>query len=141
MLSYLFYMQKKRGPKKGSTFQGSHRYEFGTILARERIKKGLTQTELAQKISTTVRVISHFEREVKNPPADTVKKLSEALSIPVERLLYLKDNNNENDHLPLDRGLSKRFEIAQKLPSQARQEVKKFIDAIAKANGFMETTI
>ena len=86
-----------------------------------------------------VRVISHFEREVKNPPAETIKKLAGALNIPVQRLLFpVKNNGHEN--LPLDRGLSKRLEVAQKLPPAARLEVNKFIDAMAKANSVTTDT-
>jgi transcriptional regulator with XRE-family HTH domain len=139
MESYILYMQKRRGPKKGTKFQGTHRYEFGRALATERIKRGLTQAELAERMESTVRVISHFEREVKNPPAETVKKLADVLNIPVQRLLF-PTKNNGHDEQPLDRGLSRRFEVAQKLPPAARQEVKKFIDAMAKANGVAATT-
>ncbi|MBD3422015.1 MAG: helix-turn-helix domain-containing protein [Chitinivibrionales bacterium] len=136
---YILYMQKRRGPKKGTKFQGTHRYEFGKALATERIKRGLTQAELAERMESTVRVISHFEREVKNPPAETVKRLADALNIPVQRLLFPAKNNGYEEQ-SLDRGLSKRFEVAQKLPPSARQEVKKFIDAMAKANGVAVTT-
>ena len=64
MVLYIFYMNKQRGPKKGMSFQGNHRYEFGSALSRERIKRGLTQAELAKRLDSTARVISHFEREV-----------------------------------------------------------------------------
>ena len=137
MISYFLRMRKKRGPKKGMKFHDGYRYEFGKYLAHERIRKGLTQAELADRMGTTVRVISHFEREVKNPPTDTVKKLSEALRLPVERLLFQK-NDAPGNELPLDRGLSKRFDLAQKLPNPARHEIKKFIDAMAKANGVLQ---
>jgi len=40
-------MKKLRCPRKGIKFQESHRYAFGIALARERIKRGLTQIELA----------------------------------------------------------------------------------------------
>lgn len=138
MALYIFYMNKKRGPKKGMTFQSNYRYEFGMALSRERIKRGLTQAELAERMGTTVRVISHFEREVKNPPAETVKKLADALGISLERLLYPDKKNGHQTDMPLDRGLSKRFDLAQKLPPTSRQEIKKFIDAMAKANGVLE---
>jgi transcriptional regulator with XRE-family HTH domain len=138
MVLYIFCMNKRRGPKKGMSFQGSHRYEFGMALSRERIKRGLTQAELAGRMNTTVRVISHFEREVKNPPAETVKKLAGALSISLERLLYPDKKNGNHADMPLDRGLSKRLDLAQKLPPTARQEIKKFIDAMARANGVTE---
>jgi len=57
-------------------------------------------------METTVRVIFHFEREVKSPPDDTIKKLAKALNISVERLLF-PDNCNSNELRSLDKGLSK----------------------------------
>lgn len=120
------------------SFQSNYRYEFGMALSRERIKRGLTQAELAERMDSTVRVISHFEREVKNPPAETVKKLADALGISIERLLYPDRKNGNLTDMPLDRGLSKRFDLAQKLPPTSRQEIKKFIDAMAKVNGVLE---
>jgi transcriptional regulator with XRE-family HTH domain len=123
-------MKTQRGPKKGSKFQGTHRYPFGSCLASERLKKGLTQAELATRMNTTVRVISHFEREVKNPPAETVKKLAAALNIPISKLLTTESHINESQ---IDRGLSKRFELAQKLPATARNDIKRYIDNVIKA--------
>jgi transcriptional regulator with XRE-family HTH domain len=125
-------------PEKSMSFQSNYRYEFGMALSRERIKRGLTQAELAERMDSTVRVISHFEREVKNPPAETVKKLADALGISIERLLYPDRKNGNLTDMPLDRGLSKRFDLAQKLPPTSRQEIKKFIDAMAKVNGVLE---
>ncbi len=135
-------MAKKRGPLKGKQFQGTHRYPFGKALAEARIKRGLTQEKLAEKLGTSKRVISHFEREVKNPPADTLKKLSVALHIPVDALLA--DNSNaadetthETEFTIIDRELNRRFLLAQKLPPAVRKDIKRYLDSIFKANGLI----
>jgi len=126
--------KKLRGPQKGSRYNNTHPYPFGKALATQRRKKGYTQEELGQIVGTSKRVISHLEREVKNPPADTLKKLSKALKVPVEQLIS-PDKEILRQEQPIDRGLSKRFEIAQKLPLNARNEIKKIIDVMAKAHG------
>jgi transcriptional regulator with XRE-family HTH domain len=128
-------MAKKRGPQKGSHLLGMHRHPFGKALATARIKRGYTQEELALKLGTSKRVISHFEREVKNPPANTLKKLSIALRIPVETLLFTGQgpaNDNETD--VTDRGLNRRFILAQKLQPAVRKDVKRYLDNVLKAN-------
>lgn len=127
-------MKTRRGPKRGSNFKSAHRYPFGQALAAIRLKKGLTQAELAKLMGTTVRVISHYEREAKNPTAETVKKLAEALNIQISKLLVTETQINNND-MKIDRGLSKRFELAQKLPATARNDIKRYIDNVIKAYG------
>lgn len=132
--SYILGMNKTRGPLKGSRYNGTHRYAFGRALAAERRRKGYTQEKLGRLIGTSKRVISHLEREVKNPPADTLKKLAAALRVPVDRLLYVEPATAAHtEHI--DRGLSKRFEAAQKLPPSARKELKRMIDVMTRAHG------
>jgi len=135
---YIFYMStKKRGTKKGARIIGTNKYHFGKQLAVERRKKGYTQVELAQKLGTTSRVISYYERESKNPSLDMVKKIADTLGIKPESLLNLPSNGSNGIEV-IDRSLSKKFEIAQKLPSEARNQLKKFIDTLTKAHDIKE---
>jgi len=57
------------------------RPEFAVISAiiEARIKKGLTQKELAKKIGTKQSVISRFESGNANPSLSFLKRLAEAL--------------------------------------------------------------
>ncbi len=136
---YIFYMKKKRGTKKGTKIIGSNRYSFGRKLATIRRKKGLTQVELAKMLNITARVISYYERESKNPSLEMVKKIAEALKIKPETLLGIPGENSNLDELEfIDRSLSKRFKLAQKLPDDARMQLKKFIDTLTKANNIKE---
>lgn len=75
----------------------------GTILKKARIKKGLTQEKLANKINYTRQYISKWENNISFPKdMQTLKKISDLLSIPLEKLLpedYLDlyKNNIEED--------------------------------------------
>lgn len=134
---YIFYMGNKRGTKKGTKIIGTNPYHFGRRLASARRKKGLTQVELAKRLNTTSRTISYYERESKNPSLDMVKRISDAIGIRPESLLDLPQkevNVTSNEERIVDRNLSKKFEIAQKLPPEARAQLKKFIDTLAKAH-------
>ncbi len=134
-------MQKRRGTQKGTKIIGTNPYHFGRTLAAARRKKGLTQVELAQRLQTTGRTISYYERESKNPSLDMVKKIADALAVRPESLLDLPGHDNGSgtpgDDV-IDRNLSKKFEVAQKLPPEARAQLKKFINTLAKANNISE---
>jgi len=132
-------MNKKRGTKKGTKIIGSNSYSFGLKLATIRRKKGFTQVELAEMLNTTTRVISYYERESKNPSLEMVKKIADVLKIKPEMLLDIADENNNSTEIEfIDRSLSKKFELAQKLPNDARMQLKKFIDTLTKANNIKE---
>lgn len=131
------YMKKRRGPKKGSKYAGTNPYHFGKVLSSARRKKGLTQEELAELLGTSRRVVSYYEREVGNPNIETLNKISEVLQVPIERFL---EQQPEPDDEPatIDRGLNRRIEEAQKLPSNARTEIKRLIDSLLKSHGLKE---
>jgi transcriptional regulator with XRE-family HTH domain len=134
-------MEKRKGTKKGSKIVGTNPYHFGRSLATARRKKGLTQVELAQRLSTTSRTISYYERESKNPSLEMVKKIADVLGIRPDSLLDLPNGDNGSAAIgedTIDRNLSKKFEVAQKLPTEARAQLKKFIDTLAKANNISE---
>ena len=125
-------MEKRRGPKRGSKYTGTNPYHFGKILAAARMKKGLTQAELASLLGTSRRVVSYYEREVGNPNVETLNKISEVLKVPIGRFLEQKA---EPVSQTIDRGLNRRIEDAQRLPANARAEIKRLIDALLKAHG------
>jgi transcriptional regulator with XRE-family HTH domain len=77
-------IMEKRGPRKGSSFSEAKPYSFGQKLFEIRRRKGLTQRELAQKIGSTVRAVSYYEREAKNPTMELLEKVSAALDVPAK---------------------------------------------------------
>jgi len=134
VLCYFSFMTTKHGPEKGSKYIGTNQHHFGKILAVLRRKKGLTQIELAEKSGVSKRAITYYERETKNPSVAVLDKLAAALDVSVEKFL----NGNTVDPIALDRSLGKRFDIAQRLPPIARNDIKRYIDNVAKAHGITE---
>lgn len=53
-------------------------------ILRARIEKGLTQRELARRISTTQSVISRLESGRANPSVNFLKKMAQALNTHLE---------------------------------------------------------
>jgi transcriptional regulator with XRE-family HTH domain len=72
----------KKGPRKGSSFKEPKPYSFGQKLYDIRTRKGLTQRELAERLNTSVRIISYYEREAKNPTIEFIEKAANALDVP-----------------------------------------------------------
>lgn len=65
---------------------------FGELLRRYRIARGLTQEALAERAGVSVRGLSDLERGVRQyPHADTVRRLAEALGLPGEERARLAD--------------------------------------------------
>ena len=56
-------------------------------LKIERIKKGWTQSTLAEKVNVNTFTISRYETGESNPPIETLKKLSEVLGVSIDYLL------------------------------------------------------
>lgn len=60
------------------------RYELAAALIRARIKKGLTQKELAQKIGTEQPAIARIESGDENLTIDSAQKITEALGAKIK---------------------------------------------------------
>lgn len=68
---------------------------FGERIKEARKRAGLTQAELAERIGTTMQNISQYERSIRSPRIGTIKKIAEALNVPVMQIW---------DDLPLQEG-------------------------------------
>jgi transcriptional regulator with XRE-family HTH domain len=77
-------------------------------------------------------VVSYYEREATNPSWDTICKIANVLKISPESMLEPAAKAEQGPEI--DRGLSKRFEGAHKLPVEARNQLKKFIDTLSQAH-------
>ena len=57
---------------------------FGDLLRRFRLVVGLTQEELAERASLSVRGISDLERGIRRPRLHTVRQLADTLNLSTE---------------------------------------------------------
>ena len=65
----------------------------GEMIKHARLQAGLTQSQLADAVGTTMQIISQYERSVRNPKAETLKKIASALGVSWYELL--SDNPHE----------------------------------------------
>ena len=54
---------------------GYENFKLGTLLHEARLKKGMTQAELAEKVGTTKSYISKIENNVKEVRLSTLQKI------------------------------------------------------------------
>jgi len=102
-------------------------HNFGKRLATLRKSKGLTQTNLANKIGVSRRVVTYYEAESKYPPTHLIMPIAKALKISVDELLGVKKINiSDPDNAKLWRKLNK----AEKLPQKDQKAVIHYIEAL-----------
>jgi len=61
---------------------------FGDNLKSIRETKGFTQNELAEAVSIHVVQLSKYERNLASPSVEVVKRISEALEVTADELIY-----------------------------------------------------
>jgi len=59
-------------------------------LKERRSELGLTQAELAEKVSVTRKTVNTVENGVFTPSATLAIKLAQALNVPVEELFWIE---------------------------------------------------
>jgi len=71
------YYGKKGTATRDELEQGYDEFKLGFMLRQARIKSGLTQQELADKVGTTKSYISKIENNIKEVRVSTLKKIVE----------------------------------------------------------------
>ena len=68
----------KRGSKERDELEaGYENFKIGVLLQEARLKKGLTQEELATKVGSTKSYISKIENNIKEARISTLQKIIE----------------------------------------------------------------
>jgi transcriptional regulator with XRE-family HTH domain len=91
---------------------------------------GLTQKQLADKLSVSVSNVGFWERWDKPPRGEIISKLAEALGISVDTLLGTTPPKSR----PVPKGrLHEAFQAATKLPRRQQQKIAEVVEALLKA--------
>jgi ribosome-binding protein aMBF1 (putative translation factor) len=69
------FFGKKGTKKRDELEEGYINFKIGAMLQEERLKQGLTQQELADKVGTTKSYISKIENSVKEVRISTLEKI------------------------------------------------------------------
>jgi ribosome-binding protein aMBF1 (putative translation factor) len=69
------FFGKKGTKERDELEEGYVNFKIGAMLQEERLKQGLTQQELADKVGTTKSYISKIENSVKEARLSTLEKI------------------------------------------------------------------
>jgi transcriptional regulator with XRE-family HTH domain len=106
---------------------------FGKRLARLRKSRGLTQTQLGEKVGVSFRMIAYYEGQTNYLPTHILPALARALGVSVDELT----DTATTSVVPVDvDGLVwRRFLRLQELPPRSRVVVLKELDALLARHG------
>lgn len=102
---------------------------FGKRISILRKELGLSQTDLAKQLNTSVSVVSRYELDKMTPSVDTAKKLAQLLKTSVGYLL------GENDDAELFKNpeMLKRFQDISEFNDEDRKYIFYTLDALIKS--------
>lgn len=103
---------------------------FGARLVELRKAAGYTQTELANELGVTRRMIAYYEGETEHPPANLLSGLAKALGITIEALLGSEPVRKPTRAAkPANSRLQRRLAQIEKLEPTEKRQVLQLIDA------------
>ena len=84
------------------------------ILLEQRIKKGMSQEEVAKAIGVSQRSYSNYENGTRNPKIDKIIKLAKLLEIKLTlNTNVLNDKKNENKLYDVPKSLDEQLKYVQ----------------------------
>jgi DNA-binding XRE family transcriptional regulator len=104
--------------------------DFGARLTEARKSAGLTQAELAERLSVSQQMIDYYERRAKNPTADFIRKAGAVLNVSVDQLLGHQVKNGRKPGPPSQ--LEQRMSAVRQLPRDKQKVVLQFLDAFLR---------
>lgn len=70
---------------------------LGMMIAALRKERGMTQAELAEKMSVTDKAVSKWERDLSCPDVNSIPQLAELLGVSVDELMQSKIKSADDD--------------------------------------------
>lgn len=103
--------------------------KFNDRLKEARLKKGLSQAQLAEKVSAYVSNISRYERGEHKPTTETLTKLANALDVSTDFLMNGSIDDIAQDAIS-DKELLTQFKKVERLSNDKKAIFKEVIDAL-----------
>lgn len=78
-------------------------YKFGNFIYKLRVEKGLTQAEVAQKLSVTSAAVSKWENGSAKPRYEVLLQLAEIFKVSTEELVrgeHIDELQSEEEIMP-----------------------------------------
>jgi transcriptional regulator with XRE-family HTH domain len=105
-------------------------FPFGQRLTALRLARGLTQTQLAEKVHTSQRAISAYETVLEFPPTHVLIQLAKVLAVSTDELLGLKAPKERESQPALSKNARSLWKLFQKLltvPEKDRRAVTRLV--------------
>ena len=106
------------------------RKRFRERLRDWRLKRGLTQEELARKADVPTVSVSHFETGHRFPNAESLRRLANALGVSADYLLGRVKEPTGEDLQAADPEIALLFRRFQGMSQEAREQVKQLFETI-----------
>ena len=113
-MPYLEYVSKQAAPT----------IDFPQRLAELRKQHSLTQQQLADRISMHVVQLRRYEAGTSQPTLDVIRKLSTALQVSADVLLFGKDERGPDDDLRLQ------FEAISSFDEEEKRVVRSLLEGM-----------
>lgn len=93
-----------------------------------RKQKNLSQSELAEMVGISYAQIGRYETKGSQPPAETLKKIADALGVSPDFLIYGTSDDKAKTKLT-DAELINQFKAIETMDDEDKNVIKKLIDA------------
>ena len=104
--------------------------KVGSLIAKARKSKGISQAELAKKVNISQAMICTYEQGARRIPITQFIKIAEAIGISPGKILDGTVNEDKKRNGRPSRRFLKRLEEIEKLPDFEKRALVKTIDAI-----------
>jgi transcriptional regulator with XRE-family HTH domain len=101
---------------------------LGDRIKDLRKQKNLSQSELADKVGISYAQIGRYETKGAQPPAETLKKIADALGVSPDYLIYGTADEKAKTKLS-DADLINQFKAIENMDEEDKNVIKKLIDA------------
>lgn len=101
---------------------------LGDRIKDLRKQKNLSQSELADKVGISYAQIGRYETKGSQPPAETLKKIADALGVSPDFLIYGTSDEKAKTKLS-DADLINQFKAIESMDEEDKNVIKKLIDA------------
>ena len=105
--------------------------DLGMRIQELRKKTGLTQLQLAKKISISHTQMARYETKNVQPPADVLKKLADTFNTSIDYLVYGNIEQKAKQTIK-DNELLAQFKEVEELDNKDKSTIKDIIDAYIK---------
>lgn len=110
--------------------------EFKDILKQTRIKNGIKQSELGEKVGLSIQTISAYEKGVREPKLKILAKLADIFDVSIDYLIGRE--RQEGNQFPLvdinDLEEKEMLEMYKHLSKDDQEKVRAIIKTLAEMN-------